>query len=135
MHILTSTFSLTLLIWLTGCTTEPIYLPDGGPTSKEVFEGANGTSRDAVGTGELNPVDLIPYEQNATAWSRDRDNETEQLFPTIPNHQLHGYVFPHVTGKGHPVPGYTTGFFLYDKVHFALPGEVPVANVPPRFRR
>ncbi len=135
MRILIEGISLVLLLLLGGCTTEPIYLPDDGPTSKEVFEGANGTSRDVIGSGKLNPVDTLPYEQHATAWARDRDNETELQFPTIPNHLINGHVFQHVTGRGHPVPGYTTGFYLYDKQHFALPGEVPMVAVPPRFRR
>lgn len=135
MHFLTKHVLVIFYIFLGGCATEPIYLPDDGPTSKEVFEGANGRSGASLGSGKLNPVDELPYEQHETAWSRNRDNEIEQQFPTIPNHQINGYVFPHLTSRGHPVPGYTTGFFLYDKPQFALPGEVPVTKIPPRFRR
>ena len=34
------------------------------------------------------------------------------------------YVFPHLSGsESVPVPGYSTVFPLYQRVHYALPGE------------
>jgi len=124
----------TLLI-LSACATEPLVLPDEGPTSKEVYEGVGGMSASPVGNGQLNPHDVLPYEPHQTAWSREQSNELEQLFPLIPNRQIKGYVFPHLTSRGHPVPGYTTGFYLYEEQHYALPGEVPAARIPPRLRK
>ena len=36
------------------------------------------------------------------------------------------YVFPHLSGDERtPVPGYVTTFSFYEKVEYALPGEVP----------
>ncbi len=36
------------------------------------------------------------------------------------------YVFPHLAGpESVPVPGYATRFPLYERVEYALPGEVP----------
>ena len=36
------------------------------------------------------------------------------------------YVFPHLAGSERvPVPGYATTFTLYERVEYAMPGEVP----------
>ena len=36
------------------------------------------------------------------------------------------YIFPHLAGAERvPVPGYATTFTLYERVEYALPGEVP----------
>ena len=36
------------------------------------------------------------------------------------------YVFPHLAGTERvPVPGYATTFPLYERIEYALPGEVP----------
>ncbi len=49
---------------------------------------------------------------------------TEGLFPRLFNPVLYMYVFPHLVGvEGLPVPGYTTAFRLYERDHFAQPGE------------
>ena len=50
--------------------------------------------------------------------------EIKQLFPKIYNPTLWMYVVPHLSGPdGVPIPGYVTAFRLYEKDHFALPGE------------
>lgn len=58
-----------------------------------------------------------------TDYTRTSANEIEQLFPLLPNPQLVLYVYPHLTSKGRPVPGYTTVFRMYDRDEYALPGE------------
>jgi hypothetical protein len=36
------------------------------------------------------------------------------------------YIFPHLSGSERtPVPGYVTTFPFYERVEYALPGEVP----------
>ncbi len=57
-----------------------------------------------------------------TAYTRDANNELEVLFPLLPNPKIVLFVFPHIV-KGAPVPGYATGFSLYEKDHYALPAE------------
>ena len=42
-------------------------------------------------------------------WTREQANEIFNLFPEGPNPVLLMYVFPHLTGDGTPVPGFTTG--------------------------
>jgi conjugative transfer region lipoprotein (TIGR03751 family) len=51
----------------------------------------------------------------------------QQVFKMLPNPTIAVYVFPHMTQFNNtdvPVPGYTTAFFLYEKNHYAMPGEV-----------
>ena len=37
------------------------------------------------------------------------------------------FVFPHLAEReGVPVPGYATTFPMYERVEYALPGEIPV---------
>ncbi len=57
-------------------------------------------------------------------YTRDSANEIKQTFPRLPNPELSMYVFPHFTRKGHPVPGYSSAFLLYEKSEYALPGEL-----------
>ena len=40
----------------------------------------------------------------------------------LPNPKIVLFVFPHIA-EGVPVPGYATGFSLYEKDHYALPAE------------
>lgn len=49
-----------------------------------------------------------------------------QDFSMLPNPEINLYLFPHMEttgGEQVPIPGYTTGFFLYTQNHFALPSE------------
>ena len=63
-------------------------------------------------------------KRDLAAYTRDAANEIQQLFPRLPNPELVLYVFPHLTPKGRPVPGYTTSFLMYEKDEYALPGEI-----------
>lgn len=62
------------------------------------------------------PVDL-------TAYTRTVHNELDVQFPLLPNPSIVLFVFPHIVGEA-PIPGYATTFHLYQKHHYALPGEV-----------
>ena len=115
---------------LGGCTsTKESVLPQDGPSMKAIydahFEGMGADDpyvlRRELGTRPLgdNDVDLAGY-------SRTAHTELETIFPRLPNPTLVMYVFPHLAGSERvPVPGYATTFTLYDRVEYALPGEVP----------
>lgn len=69
---------------------------------------------------------LASGEADLAGFSRSAFTELETVFPRLPNPTLVLYVFPHLAGsEGLPVPGYATTFTLYERVHYALPGEVP----------
>lgn len=125
--------------WAAGCTSKQV-LPDSGPDIQEVYQrhmgGIKGESQfrdpEAEASGDepniaaprtavYRPVrnadvDLVDYTRGAS-------NEIDQLFPVLPNPQIVMYVYPHLTAKGRPVPGYSTAFRMYDKEEYALPGE------------
>ncbi|MEN8196657.1 MAG: TIGR03751 family conjugal transfer lipoprotein, partial [Pseudomonadota bacterium] len=62
-------------------------------------------------------------DTDLAGYTRDANNEIRSVFPTLPNPTLVMYVYAHLTAQGHPVPGYATAFQLYEKNHYALPGE------------
>lgn len=64
------------------------------------------------------------YGDNLTGYTRTQANELNNLFPVIDNPRLNVYIFPHITERGDPIPGYTTAFYLFTHSgQFALPGE------------
>jgi conjugative transfer region lipoprotein (TIGR03751 family) len=66
-----------------------------------------------------------------SAYLREATNEIDTRFPRLPNPAVVMYVFPHLAeAEGVPVPGYVTTFPMYERVEYALPGEVPPGAVP-----
>ena len=62
---------------------------------------------------------------DAQTYTRAAANELELLFPRLPNPDIYIHVAPHLaTGERVPVPGYTTAVPLYERVEYALPGEL-----------
>lgn len=58
-------------------------------------------------------------------YTRSAATEIENLFPTLPNPSLVMHVFAHLSGtENTPVPGYATAFPMYERVEYALPGEM-----------
>jgi len=50
--------------------------------------------------------------------------QLQHLFPKLPNPELYMYVRPHAVGtSGAPIPAYITRFQMYERDHYALPGE------------
>jgi len=138
--------ALGLVLGLSGCASKHV-LPDSGPDIKEVYErhigGIKGNparppteeereadAKDKEATSETSaPVPKNYYRpvQEGRAdlvdYTRHAGNEIEQLFPVLPNPQIVMYVYPHLTAKGRPVPGYATAFKMYEKDEYAMPGE------------
>ena len=75
--------------------------------------------------GELGTRPLKSGDASLEGYTRDALNEIETIFPRLPNPTLVMYVFPHLaTEERVPVPGYATTFPMYERVEYALPGEV-----------
>ncbi len=76
--------------------------------------------RGALGTRPINSGD-----EDLGGYTREALNELDITFPRLPNPSLVLYIFPHLAGAERtPVPGYVTTFPLYERVEYALPGEV-----------
>ena len=115
---------------LGGCaSTKESVLPQDGPSMKAIydahFEGM-GVDDPYVLRRELGTRPLGDDDVDLAGYSRTAHTELETIFPRLPNPTLVMYVFPHLAGSERvPVPGYATTFTLYERVEYALPGEVP----------
>lgn len=134
-----TSISLSLLCAaLQGCSSaSPNVIPATGPDTLAVYMNhTEGGQPDAVKRSET-VVDadngevsvrggrqLLDKERDLAGYTRNAANEIDALFPRLPNPELVIYVFPHINGKGRPIPGYSTSFLMYEKDEYALPGEV-----------
>ena len=115
-------------VWFLGCATKDQILPQDGPTMKEVYDRHFHLSG-ADDSTDSGPVEWEPASRSVRAdligYTRTAADEISNRFPILPNPLLVMYVFPHLAGPGgNPVPGYATSFPLYERVEYALPGEV-----------
>lgn len=125
------------LVWtslvLSGCAgTKETVLPQDGPTMKAIYAahfermGTDDTLavREALGTRPVGDG-----ERDLAGYTRTADTELDTIFPRLPNPTLVMYVFPHLGGAERvPVPGYATRFTLFERIEYALPGEVPASR-------
>jgi len=125
---------LAILAWISlaaGCAgSKDTVLPKDGPSMQSIYD-AHFQRMSAAETGSLREASLRRPLNNGEAdlagYSRNAYNELDTLFPRLPNPTLVLYVFPHLAGEERvPIPGYATTFPLYERVEYALPGEVPV---------
>lgn len=125
--------SLALLI--SACTTDITdIVPQDGPSMVEIYNGhLAGTGQNASDDGALAKArrdaqlrsGQTGVKLDPLSYTRDVQNETDNLFPALENPTLVMHVFPHLAGDERlPVPGYSTSFPLFERVEFALPGEV-----------
>lgn len=126
--VLVSISLLSVLI-LGGCaSTKEAVLPQDGPSMKAIYDAhlAELSARDPQALrGELGSRPLSSGDLPLEGYTRDAYNEIETTFPRLPNPTLVMYVFPHLaTEERVPVPGYATTFPMYERVEYALPGEV-----------
>lgn len=124
--LITALGSISLV--LGGCaSTKEAVLPQDGPSMKTIYEqhmresGANDPMAVREALGNRPVIDGALY-----SYTRDAHNEIDTTFPRLPNPSLVMYVFPHLADEEQiPVPGYATTFPMYERVEYALPGEVP----------
>ena len=121
-----------VLVWtsvlIVGCaSTKETVLPQEGPTMKSIYDQhmvdvQKPDHRRAMGGQPLPQTGIDHYR----GFVREAANEIDTIFPRLPNPTLVMYIFPHLSGSERtPVPGYVTTFPFYEKVEYALPGEVP----------
>jgi conjugative transfer region lipoprotein (TIGR03751 family) len=116
------------LSFLSACTTAGDAIPQGGPTMAQVYEEAmqqsNGSTLDQA-RAQISSTINYKGENNLSNYTRTAENEINNLFPTLPNPQLVMYVYPHLAVQDEaPIPGYSTAFNLFEREHYAAPGEV-----------
>jgi conjugative transfer region lipoprotein (TIGR03751 family) len=114
-----------------GCaSTKDAILPQDGPTMMEIYEqhqlgvGA-GHRGDQAREALQRPRPVQPGEADLAGYTRKAADEIDARFARLPNPTLVMFIFPHLAGNDAvPVPGFATTFPMYERTHYALPGEV-----------
>jgi len=111
------------------CSSIETLVDDSSPTMEQIFQTHTKTPLN-------DPVQIHRREQQEKAAEANNPygydphflsakTETDNLFQKLPNPIIYMYVKPHPAGdSGSPVPGYITKFYLYERDHFAQPGEL-----------
>ncbi|ANS88141.1 TIGR03751 family conjugal transfer lipoprotein (plasmid) [Vibrio scophthalmi] len=116
---------------LTGCSTsQEAVLPQPDTNVEQVWqETMQGEASEVKAWGALKrPLTPQTLAARQSDYTRDSWRETINLFPRLPNPDVVMYVLPHRVGNL-PVPGYSTVFPLYERVHYATPAQAP-ATLP-----
>ncbi|RJX68675.1 TIGR03751 family conjugal transfer lipoprotein [Vibrio sinensis] len=118
---------LTVNAGLTGCSTsQEAVLPQPDTNVEQVWqETMQGEMSEYQALGALKrPLTPQTLAARQSDYTRDSWRETLNLFPRLPNPDVVMYILPHRVGNL-PVPGYSTVFPLYERVHYATPAEAP----------
>lgn len=101
------------ILYLSGCSTTLEDSQNAKKTVADLYQSDNQTRTSAHRALGVN-----------SGFVRDSQNELENRFPMLPNPTLNMFVYPHLVGNSHPIPGYTSNFKLYQVDQYALPSEV-----------
>ncbi len=115
---------------LGGCaSTKDAVLPQDGPSMQTIYQQhiQEMGARDPLAIREvLGERSIVDGDGSLHGYTREAIDEIDTTFPRLPNPSLVMYLFPHLAGDEQvPVPGYVTTFPLYERIEYALPGEVP----------
>ncbi|MBL4799445.1 MAG: TIGR03751 family conjugal transfer lipoprotein [Oleispira sp.] len=114
-----------LLLW--GCSTsQDSTLPQPNTNVKAVWQQQTGgmTQQKINDVRATLRTSLTPsqWAQRQSGYTRDSFREVANQFPRLPNPDVVMFILPHRKGAM-PVPGYSTVFPLYERVHYATPGD------------
>lgn len=122
-HVIT----LTSLMVAAGCASKDDIIPVPERDMKEVYQQHMG----ALGAGKLMDRRALlrrPMEEgdvDLADYTRTEATALKSRFKLLPNPTMYMYVAPHLaTQNGVPIPGYLTEFKMWEKDHYALPGEI-----------
>ena len=123
--------ALALVAMLGACTAigpRSSPLPQDGPTLVDVYK-SHMETEGAGGAGTRSPRRDLPLravdDDDLTQERRAGLDPLQQRFERLPNPDLGMTVYPHLARGHYPVPGYVTVFPMYERVEYAMPGEVP----------
>ena len=108
---------LLLSTLLCGCGSAPkkVIFDTNNPTMESILQG-NASST-------LTYTEKAHGQRESLAHNRT-ENSDQNVFRELDNPTLFLYIEPHVTQGGTYLPGMTVPFKQYNKVEFALPGEL-----------
>ncbi|QCT87983.1 MULTISPECIES: TIGR03751 family conjugal transfer lipoprotein [unclassified Escherichia] len=115
---------------LVGCSTsKDEILPPGDGTMLDLWQNKASSARTTTEARSvlrrgLTDAEMATRQTLEESYTRDAQNEIQQLFPRLPNPDMVIYIYPHMAGnEPAPVPGYSSVFSFYSRVQYALPGE------------
>ena len=127
-QLLISSLIASMTVGCTSMTTGE--LPQDGPKMREVYEnhdsgdsGITNTDDARAELGNRTARHIYNGDTDLSGYTREANNEIQQLFPQVANPTLIMYNDPHLSKSGAPVPGYATAFPMYKTLQYALPGE------------
>ena len=92
-------------------------------TSRDIMKGLYGKSS-APESFRKGPVAVAYRAPTVNDYTRSEAKELRGLFPRLPNPDVCMYIEPHLSSENATIPGYTSCFSMYEKNHYALPGEM-----------
>lgn len=115
---------------LVGCSTsKDEILPPGDGSMLDLWQNKASSARTTTEARSvlrrgLTDAEMATRQTLEESYTRDAQNEIQQLFPRLPNPDMVIYIYPHMAGnEPAPVPGYSSVFSFYSRVQYALPGE------------
>lgn len=119
--------ALVCVIVMCGCSTniEKI-IPRDSPAMEQVYSDFTGTADSQRYEERKRELQLRALQDNGQYINgySPFPERTRHLYPKLPNPELYMYVRAHAVGSsGAPIPSYITRFTMYEKTHYALPGE------------
>ncbi len=92
-------------------------------TSRDIMKGLYGKST-APESFRKGSVPVSYQAPRADDYTRTEAKALRGLFPRLPNPDVCMYIEPHLSSENATIPGYTSCFSMYEKNHYALPGEM-----------
>lgn len=127
MRTLLSALTLTLTSIVAGCASKDTMIPVPDQDMGQVYD----RHMSGVGDGQVMDTRSIlrrPMEESdvdLTPYVRTESTQLEAKFKLLPNPTMYMFVAPHLaTESDVPIPGYLTEFKMWERDHYALPGEV-----------
>lgn len=119
--------TVTLTSLLSSCATKDAVIPVPEHDMKEVYD----RHMQGIGGGDLYDKrslirrPMVEGDVVLSDYVRTEKTQLESRFKTLPNPTMYMFVAPHLAADSQvPIPGYLTEFRMWERDHYALPGEI-----------
>jgi len=127
MQILTVVLTAISISFLSACATKDTMLPVPEQNMKQVYNRHMQSNGDVVLFDERAVLrrPMIEADVALSNYVRTEKNQLESRFKTLPNPTMYMFVAPHLAADTQvPIPGYLTEFKMWEREHYAMPGEI-----------
>lgn len=118
---------ISISVALSACANKDSILPVPAHDMRTVYD----MHMEGVGDGKLYDQRSVLRRPMAegdvqlSEYVRTEKTQLESNFKFVPNPTMYMFVAPHLASASEvPIPGYITQFRMWEKDHYALPGEV-----------